>query len=252
MGRGDGGSNPCGPLRAAIATDPRGATLSAEPSSDEWTFWDVPSMPPDAAWREKRRLAAALRELSALCVTTDAPDATLGDAADSAERLVDRLRQHPARTFQQGMATATSRDQLSRFADRSTLTGLSNPNSPPLALSMEGEQAIGTVTFGPPFEGIPGHVHGGLVAAAFDQVFGYLQVKRGMGAVTSVLTVRYRRPTPLLAPLRIEARVVRVEGRTSTVAARMLAGENVTADADGTFVMLDSKRLSEIISGKHD
>ena len=57
---------------------------------------------------------------------------------------------------------------------------------------MEGDVAVSRVTFGPPFEGIPGHVHGGIVAAAFDQLFGYLQVKRNTGSLTGELTVRYR------------------------------------------------------------
>ena len=225
--------------------------MSAQPTSDRW-FWDVPATPPDAAWRQKRRLASALRELSALCVTSDAPDTMLEGAADAVEQIVAQMTPYPTRTFQQGIASCTAPADVHRFADRGTMTGLCNPNSPPLLLSMEGALAIGTVTFGPPFEGIPGHVHGGLVAAAFDQVFGYLQVKRGTGSVTSVLTVRYRRPTPILVPLRIEARVLEAEGRKSVVAARMLAGDTVTAEADGIFIALDSKRMHEIFSGKHD
>jgi hypothetical protein len=92
-----------------------------------------------------------------------------------------------------------------------------------------------------------------------------------------VLTVRYRRPTPLLTPLRIEARVVEVVGRRSTVSARMFrsdladvadhaaqnapandaghagkrAREALTADAEGIFVAVDSTRLHEIFAGKH-
>jgi acyl-coenzyme A thioesterase PaaI-like protein len=223
--------------------------LSAEPNSNR-SFWDVPSTPPDAAWGEKRRLAAALRALSGLCVTTDAPAEMLAGAADAAEKLVAGLSPYPTRTFQQGLASCTEPGDLLRFADRGIMTGLSNPNSPLLALSMDKDQAIGEVTFASPFEGIPGHVHGGLVAAAFDQVFGYLQVQRGAGSLTSVLTVRYRRPTPLLTRLRIEARVLQVEGRRSVVAARMLAGDVVTAEADGIFIALDPKRMHEIFSGK--
>jgi acyl-coenzyme A thioesterase PaaI-like protein len=224
--------------------------LSAQPSGEKKTFWDVPISPPDGAWREKRRLATALRALCALCVTTDAPETTLQYAADAVERIVERIGQHPARTFQQGIGACTTPEDFARFADRSTLTGLSNPVSPPMDLGMEGEIAVGSVTFGPPFEGIPGHVHGGLVAAAFDQLFGYLQVKRGMGALTRVLTVHYRRPTPLLTPLRIEAHGVRIEGRVFHVAARMHAGETLCAEAEGEFVALDPKRLQEMIAGK--
>jgi acyl-coenzyme A thioesterase PaaI-like protein len=162
------------------------------------------------------------------------------------------MEQHASRTFHAGFASCKSTEDVAVFADRGTMTGLSNPNSPPIELSMEGEVAVGLVTFGPPFEGIPGHVHGGIVAAAFDQVFGYLQTKRGIGSLTAVLTVRYRLPTPLRTPLRIEARVVAVDGRRSTVSARMLAAETVTAEAEGVFVAVDKARLHQIFAGKHD
>jgi acyl-coenzyme A thioesterase PaaI-like protein len=221
--------------------------LSAQSTSTP-TFWDMPAAPVDPTWGEKRRLASELRTLAALCVTTDATQDVLAQAADAAARISEQLAQYPQRTFRQGMSSCVSHEDFARFADRSTMTGLSNPNSPPMELSMKGDHAIAHVTFGPPFEGIPGHVHGGLVAAAFDQLFGYLQVKHGAGAVTGELTVRYRRPTPLLTPLVLEARVLRVEGRRSVVAAQMFSGETVTAEADGIFIHVGADRLRGIIA----
>jgi len=220
--------------------------VSVQPASKP-SFWDVPVVAPDGAWREKRRLAASLRELVATCVTTDAPEETLAYAADAVARIGERIAQYPRRTFKDGLKACKTAIDLARFADRSTLTGPSNPYSPPMELSMEGDVAVARVTFGPPFEGIPGHVHGGLVAAAFDQLFGYLQVKRGAGSVTASLTVRYLSPTPLLTPLHMEGRVVSVDGRRSTLSARMLAGDTLTAEAEGLFVLIDSKRLDSIL-----
>lgn len=224
--------------------------MSAQPSSGP-TFWDAPSALPDAQWLEKRRLAQALRELCALCVTTDAPEAALTEAADAVEGLVARLGVHPTRTFKQGVFECKSHDDVARFADRSTLSGLSNPIAPPMAFAMEGEMGTASVTFGPAYEGVPGCVHGGLIAAAFDQMFGFVQVKLGINALTGELKVRYKRPTPIQTPLRMEANVVRVAGRTSTVTSRMLAGETVTAEAEGVFVLVDPTQLREIIAGKN-
>ena len=59
----------------------------------------------------------------------------------------------------------------------------------------------GTVTFGSAYEGPPGHVHGGYVAAAFDELLGMTQSLGGMPGMTGTLTVRYRRPTPLRTEL---------------------------------------------------
>ncbi len=212
-------------------------------------FWDVPEALPQGAWVEKRRLAAALRELVAVCVTTDAPEAVLSDAADRAARLASELGAHPRRTFLQGYAACRGYDDLAVFADRGTLSGQSNPVSPMMSLSMEGEVAVGVVTFGPPFEGAPGCVHGGMVAAAFDQVFGYLQVRRGVGSLTGSLTVRYLHTTPLEAALRFEAEVVRVERRKTFVTARMLVPNGTrTAEADAVFVALDAEKMRAAIA----
>jgi acyl-coenzyme A thioesterase PaaI-like protein len=130
------------------------------------------------------------------------------------------------------------------------MAGKSNPVAPPMGLAMEGEVAVGSLVFGPQFEGAPGFVHGGMIAAAFDQVFGYLQVSRGIGSLTAELSVRYLRPTPLLMPLRFEARFDRAEGKKSYVSARLFAGDSATAEATGLFVEVDNAKLTSLLSGR--
>lgn len=210
-------------------------------------FWDIPPALPSGAWAEKRRLAAALRELLAIVVTTDAPAEPLADATRAAEALVRSLEGHSRRTFKQAFASCKKPSDFSPFVDRTALTGKSNPVSPPMTLHQEGDVAVGLVTFGPVFEGVPGHVHGGLVAAAFDQVFGYLQVVRNAGGMTGSLEVRYLRPTPLDTELRIEARSAGVNGRKSSVAATMTAGGVLTAEATATFVEIDAAKMQAIL-----
>jgi acyl-coenzyme A thioesterase PaaI-like protein len=90
------------------------------------------------------------------------------------------------------------------------------------------------------FEGAPGFVHGGLVAAAFDQLFGYLQVRLHKASLTRVLTVSYEKPTPFRTRLHLEASLDRSEGRRHYVKARMLAHGEVTAQAEGVFVSLET------------
>jgi hypothetical protein len=190
----------------------------------------------DDAWRAKRRLASALRGLVELCVGSEADATVLSTAADAVERERDRLAAHPRSSFQDGYVNCKTPEEFARFADRSTIVGKSNPIAPPMELHMEGETAVGVVSFGWAYEGIPGHVHGGLVAAVFDQLFGYLQTTQNVGSLTAELTVKYRRPTPLLEPLRLEARLLSAEGRKSTVTAKMLYRDVVTAEADAIFV----------------
>jgi hypothetical protein len=210
------------------------------------SYWDIVDRPSPATLA-KRRLAAAVRELAALTATTDAPETTLNEAARAVEAEIERLRPHPARTFRDAFATCKTEEDFAPFADRSVMTGLSNPLSPPMRLSMEGGKAIGRVTFGVIYEGIPGHVHGGLVAAALDEALGYLAVNNDISGLTAVLTTKYRAPTPLQKELTIEANVVRTDGRKAYVEARIRCGEIVTAEAEAVFVAVDRDRMLSVI-----
>ena len=216
------------------------------PAKKNRNYWDITDRPSSGALA-KRRVAAAVRELAALTATTDAPEASLAEMAEILESAAARLRAHPTRTFRDAFASCRTEEDFAPFADRAVMTGLSNPFSPPMKLSMQGEKAVGKVRFGPAYEGVPGHVHGGLVAAALDETLGYLAVSSGIGGLTAVLTVRYRTPTPLDADLVIEASLVRSEGRKAFVEARMTAGDVVTAEAEGVFVAVDRARMLAVI-----
>jgi acyl-coenzyme A thioesterase PaaI-like protein len=219
-------------------------------SGDDRAFWDVPDdLAASGAWAAKRRLATALRALGTACVTTDAEEEALAYAAREVERIVKSLDGYSTRTFAQGIYACKGLDDLAVFADRGTMVGRCNPIAPPMVLSMEGDTAVAKVTFGPMFEGIPGHVHGGMLAAAFDQLFGYLQTKRASGALTAKLEVRYRKPTPMNTELRLEGMILERAGRRTTLSAKMMANGEVTAEADGIFVEIDGSKLRAVMAG---
>ncbi|MFI5297030.1 MAG: PaaI family thioesterase [Polyangiales bacterium] len=212
-------------------------------------FWDFPPSVPSGEWHEKRRLAAAVRELIEVCVTTDASEAQLAAATATARALVDDLGAHGRRTFLEAFASKTI-GNIVVFADRGMLVGLSNPMSPPMTMHDDGEGATAQVTFGPAYEGAPGCVHGGLIAAAFDQTLGFLNVCKHVGAMTASLTVHYRRPTPIQRELTIVARTARVEGKKRWVTAKMFAGGELTAEAEGLFIALDASKVQEIVDAQ--
>jgi acyl-coenzyme A thioesterase PaaI-like protein len=209
------------------------------PDESRRHFWQVPEPLVTGAWAEKRRLAAAVRELVALTVTTEAPEAVLAETTQAVRAAITLLREHPERTFRDGFSDCRSLDDFAVFTDRATLVGECNPYAPPMKLSAVGDEAVALVTFGPAFEGAPGFVHGGLVAAAFDQLFGYLQSCRQVPSLTRELTVRYKRPTPFSTELRIEGKWDRSEGRRHYLSARLLAEGEVTAEAEAVFVSLE-------------
>ncbi len=223
---------------------------STRPMAAAWQLFDVA---PTGAWGADRRLARAVRELVERCVTLDVLDdkqaPLIDQAAGELERIAGRLRELPTKTSMQGIREGNYATHQGVFMDRIPLVGHSNPISPPMKLWGEGpageEVARASLTFGMQFGGAPGVAHGGFVAAAFDQLFGYLGILRSMPALTGSLTVHYRKPTPLQVELQFDARVERIDGRKSFVRGRCRAADVVVAEAEGLFILIDGQWFAQ-------
>ena len=223
---------------------------STRPMAAAWQLFDVA---PTGAWGADRRLARAVRELVERCVTLDVLDdkqaPLIDQAAGELERIAGRLRELPTKTSMQGIREGNYATHQGVFMDRIPLVGHSNPISPPMKLWGEGpageEVARASMTFGMQFGGAPGVAHGGFVAAAFDQLFGYLGILRSMPALTGSLTVHYRKPTPLQVELQFDAKVERIDGRKSFVRGSCRAGDVVVAEAEGLFILIDGQWFAQ-------
>lgn len=95
---------------------------------------------------------------------------------------------------------------------------------------------IGTVTYGDAYEGPPGCLHGGFIAAGFDDVLGFAQSLSGTPGMTGRLTVSYRSPTPLHEPVRYVATLDHVDGRKIYAVATLRHGDRLCAEAEGLFI----------------
>jgi acyl-coenzyme A thioesterase PaaI-like protein len=179
--------------------------------------------------------------------TTKAPDEELRGAADSLERFAASLARLPRRSKLEGYAETSTAGDVDAFFDYSPFIGLSNALSPPIRLKVENGRVYGTAVFGSAYEGPPGCVHGGFVAAAFDEVLGFAQSLTGNPGMTGTLTIRYRSPTPLHAELSFEAWVDRTEGRKIFAAGTVHAGGRLTAEAEGIFISVDAQRFVELL-----
>jgi len=201
------------------------------------------------AWEQKRRLARAMRLVIERLVPSNAPADELRRAADALERYAEQLRTHPRLKHFHGYAESANAGDVGAFFDQSPMIGLANPLAPPITIGRSGERtAVATVTFGSAYEGPPGCVHGGFVAAAFDEVLGFVQSLGGNPGMTARLTVHYRRPTPLHTELRFEAELERVEGRKIFTRGRVRANGVLTAEAEGLFVSVDRTRFAELLA----
>jgi acyl-coenzyme A thioesterase PaaI-like protein len=199
----------------------------------------------DSRRAELRNVADADRLLVDRLVGTDAPEELLAELARDLQVLADRLLPYHEEELFGFRETAVAGDLAAMF-DHSPLIGQGNPLSPPMTLEAFPDRIVGRVTFGAAYEGPPGCVHGGYVAAAFDELLGATQSLSGAPGMTGTLTVRYRSPTPLRVPLELVGRLDRVEGRKVFVTATCHDGDVLTAEADGIFISLDPERFTRM------
>lgn len=200
------------------------------------------------AWEQKRRVAQAMRTVIERLVPSNAPADELRAAAEGLERYAETLRAHPRLKKVMGAAESSTAGDVGAFFDQSPLIGLANPLAPPITIGKAGERtAVASVSFGSAYEGPPGSVHGGFVAAAFDEVLGFVQSLGGNPGFTGTLTVKYRAPTPLHTELLFEGELVRVEGRKTFCEGRLFAGHTLCAEAEAVFIAVPIERIETLM-----
>jgi acyl-coenzyme A thioesterase PaaI-like protein len=210
------------------------------------------NVPVSPARQEMRRLAAAGREVIERLVATTAPADELKKAADLLEQASSLLAGYPQGRLYEGFAESANAGDAHAFFDHSPLQGVANPLAPPVRLDVVDGVVHGRVRFGSAYEGPPSSVHGGYVAAAFDEVLGLAQSLGGSPGMTGTLTIRYRKPTPLHTDLRFEARLDRQEGRKIFCSGELYAGELLCAEAEGIFISVDIGRMAELMARRRE
>ena len=214
------------------------------------SHWIPDDAPPAAERAALHRLAAALRGMTEAIMDTAASETQLVAAAVGIEAILATLEDAPRHRALWGFAESSNSGDSRAMFDSSPLIGLGNPVAPPMRLTVVGDQVEGTAVFGTAYEGPPGHVHGGFVAAAFDELLGMAQSLTGNPGMTGSLTVRYRKPTPLHREIRFAGRVDRVEGRKIFTSGTLFDGETLCAEAEGLFISVDFERMRELAAAR--
>jgi acyl-coenzyme A thioesterase PaaI-like protein len=202
-------------------------------------------------WPAKRDLASALRGLLAEISATAANESEL-------RALAAQVRE-ATRAFQaagHAQLDLARRDGMyvgmENFHDRGPIVGLANPMAAPLDLRLDLDANVvrGRATYGAAHEGAPGLLHGGILAAAFDELLGYATSFSGHPGMTRELTVRYERPTPLHVELVFTGRLERSEGRKLFVSAECEANGVRTSTALGVFIQVGGEKFAELARSK--
>jgi acyl-coenzyme A thioesterase PaaI-like protein len=193
--------------------------------------------PPQDPLDARFRLAEAARRVIAELTSSSASSEAFEEARDLVEQAADVLaaREHD-RDYEGAEASLTGQMPSSSHLEFSPLIGQLNPLAPPIHLEVVDGSVVGTVVFGDAYEGPPGCVHGGFIAAAFDEVLGMTQSWGGPPGMTGKLEITYRSPTPLHRPLRFEGRIQRVEGRKLHTSATLHEADTLCAEAYGLFI----------------
>ena len=100
-----------------------------------------------------------------------------------------------------GSATTARTVSGSTFPTRSTSAGSTRASRSTSSIASTADTAEGRVTFPVVYEGPPGLVHGGFLAVFFDCVIQHQNCATELSGKTRSLTVKFRRPTPILTEL---------------------------------------------------
>jgi hypothetical protein len=187
--------------------------------------------------------ARLLRRITDLVLALETDDGELDRLATDLRAAEARLAARVPADHTPRVGAAASGGRV--YLDHSRHVGAFDPCFPEYAIHVDGDRAVGAISFPLAFEGPPGIVHGGVLAVFFDCVAQHHNCDAGVAGKTTGLSLRYRRPTPLLTDLRFElARTVDGDRITST--GRLLDGDTVLCEAEVRAVAGDRASLPAV------
>jgi acyl-coenzyme A thioesterase PaaI-like protein len=183
--------------------------------------------------------AASLRRLIHSFSARDADDDVLTDITAAADALARRVDAAPARDRLKLMRRGVTESLMGLGFEDRAVGGGSNPTAVELTVRYDGDEIIADVVLRRAFEGAPGRAHGGIVAAAFDDVTGFVIAQLQEPAFTGELTVRYLAPVPVDQPLELRARLDGRERRKLFISGEVRADDVVIATCRAIYITVD-------------
>jgi hypothetical protein len=173
-------------------------------------------------------------ERVALLDTDRVGEDTFAELIEATAHLAEVLDRPPSVRERGGLSASGSDDSI--LTERSGISGRSNPLAPPMEFLLDGEVTRGHATWGAAYEGPQDCLHGGFVAAAFDDLLGCAQMASGIAGFTGTLTVKMIKPTPLYRRIDYSAGVDRTQGRKIWCWGTAHDGDKLLAEAECLFI----------------
>lgn len=219
--------------------------MQEQAAGETWHISDIAIGEPPEATPEyllRRRIGSALRQLGTQMIRADLPQDALARIAGELEALVADTagvkRRSQKAAYARLLEGSASRQDVLDILDFELFTGLSTPISPPMQLWIDGDCVRGRARLDATFQGPPGRVHGGIIAAMLDVLMAKTQdLSRTMG-VTGTLNIRYLKGTPLNTDIDMEARILRTEGRKLFCEGRFFVSGEQTVHAEGIWIAM--------------
>ena len=181
-------------------------------------------------------------------VTDDETLAAIAALAREATALLDdappRVRTVPDFGTVQALRDAGEDTTFLTMGDR-PVAGPANPTAVRVEPRWDDDGvAYADVWFGPAFEAAPGRVHGGMVAAVFDDILGMAMARVRSPGFTGRLTVHYRAPVPMNQRIEFRAWAEPADGRKLVVQSEARLDGRLLAEADALFILVDPSHFA--------
>lgn len=208
---------------------------------------------PDPTAEARAAAGRAIRDIGHDLVGHEVPTELVDRVARTLQALSAELAAHPTRSRHSGRATSSDWGPIPADLEEMTshderpFSGRSSPWGLDLHVRREGDEAVARLTLRAAHEGAPGRSHGGIVAALFDDVYGFVLDMNAQPGFTGELGVRYVAGTPVGRPLECRVRLDRRDGRKLYMAGELIDSTNgsVVATSTATFIAIDADRFRE-------
>ena len=206
---------------------------------------------PDRLGEARAEAGRAIRDLGHALVGHHAPIELLDEVTRELDRLTGRLVQGASRSRSEVRSDGQFGEpppngSVMTSYDERPVSGRASPWGLDIEVRRDGDEAVASLTLRAAHEGAPGRSHGGIVAALFDDVFGFMLQIEPEIAFTGELSLRYEAGVPIGEQLRCRVRLERRERRKlyMTGELTLLATEQVLVRSAATFIAIDLSRFA--------